>query len=364
MNHGKVYADLMTKYALSEKSKGTEWHHVIPRSIGGDDSKENTVHLPLRAHYIAHLLLVKMATEPKDQWKMMHALKMMSKTRKNVKCNARVYESFKQKYYSAKTHYIVNHNTQEQRRIFVDDPIPEGFVRGGIKKSEEHKAKIGKGNTGKLKPKMAEENRGKKFYTNPDDPLDTVLCRPENAPEGWSQGIKKLSGERGCFYTNLETQDLVMVYDGEEPPEGYVKGNRTDRQLRIGRNNVKKMQTADANEKRKKSKKGKRPWYNAELDDEKWFRDDELPPEGYVKGKSPKHVGRGFKQSNKQKKIATQIFQKSFEVIWTNGDKETVTGIGDFAKSIGLTQSKFDYKRKLGRLHEFGIDEFRELPKS
>lgn len=37
----------------------TEKHHIIPRSMGGKDTKENLVVLTAREHYIAHLLLTK-----------------------------------------------------------------------------------------------------------------------------------------------------------------------------------------------------------------------------------------------------------------------------------------------------------------
>lgn len=37
-----------------------EWHHVLPRCLGGDDSKDNLVPLTGREHYVAHQLLVKL----------------------------------------------------------------------------------------------------------------------------------------------------------------------------------------------------------------------------------------------------------------------------------------------------------------
>lgn len=34
-----------------------EKHHILPRSMGGDDAPENMVYLTLREHFVAHLLL-------------------------------------------------------------------------------------------------------------------------------------------------------------------------------------------------------------------------------------------------------------------------------------------------------------------
>ena len=40
----------------------TEKHHVIPRSLGGNNSKSNLVSLTAKEHFICHLLLPKMLT--------------------------------------------------------------------------------------------------------------------------------------------------------------------------------------------------------------------------------------------------------------------------------------------------------------
>ena len=54
----------------------TEKHHIIPRSIGGNNSKENIVTLTAREHFICHWLLPKM-TSGKSRRSMSHALRMM-----------------------------------------------------------------------------------------------------------------------------------------------------------------------------------------------------------------------------------------------------------------------------------------------
>lgn len=60
MNYNKHY-NLLIKKAKSEKrKKGStyyEKHHIIPRSEGGSDLKENLVLLTAREHYLAHWLL-------------------------------------------------------------------------------------------------------------------------------------------------------------------------------------------------------------------------------------------------------------------------------------------------------------------
>jgi hypothetical protein len=62
----------------------TERHHIIPRSLGGDNQRENIVRLSARAHFLAHWLLTKF-TEGNDRYKMLHAMSCM---RRRVGCRS------------------------------------------------------------------------------------------------------------------------------------------------------------------------------------------------------------------------------------------------------------------------------------
>jgi ribosomal protein S17E len=53
-----------------------EIHHIIPRSLGGNDSEENLVNLTAKEHFICHLLLTKMTTGLHKS-KMIYALNLM-----------------------------------------------------------------------------------------------------------------------------------------------------------------------------------------------------------------------------------------------------------------------------------------------
>lgn len=54
-----------------------EKHHIIPKSLGGSNDKNNIVKLSAKEHFICHLLLVKM-TDKDDKKKMIYALHRMS----------------------------------------------------------------------------------------------------------------------------------------------------------------------------------------------------------------------------------------------------------------------------------------------
>lgn len=78
MNYTKIYNKIIDKRKLHEPIGYTETHHIIPRSLGGSDNKENLVKLTAREHFICHLLLTKIYTNRIEKYKMIHAFMLLS----------------------------------------------------------------------------------------------------------------------------------------------------------------------------------------------------------------------------------------------------------------------------------------------
>ena len=56
----KWYYNIINTARLRESVDGyTEKHHIIPKSLGGSNGKDNLVVLTGREHYICHYLLMK-----------------------------------------------------------------------------------------------------------------------------------------------------------------------------------------------------------------------------------------------------------------------------------------------------------------
>jgi hypothetical protein len=64
----------------------SEKHHIIPKSLGGNNSKENLVKLTAREHFVCHRMLVFM-TSGRDRFKMMSAVAKFMQNSKNQKRN-------------------------------------------------------------------------------------------------------------------------------------------------------------------------------------------------------------------------------------------------------------------------------------
>ncbi len=59
MNYAVVYNNLIKRSQGRLEVERGEWHHILPRSMGGSDDKSNLVKLTYREHFIAHILLYK-----------------------------------------------------------------------------------------------------------------------------------------------------------------------------------------------------------------------------------------------------------------------------------------------------------------
>ena len=65
MNYNKIYCSLILK-ALRRQTMPNkanlvfETHHILPKSMGGQDDASNLVRLTIKEHLLAHLLLYKM----------------------------------------------------------------------------------------------------------------------------------------------------------------------------------------------------------------------------------------------------------------------------------------------------------------
>lgn len=157
MNYKKLYKQICKRGQSRQINTYTEQHHIIPKSLGGDNSRSNLTDLTAREHFICHWLLVKFS-KGDDRHKMLHALRLMKAENPNQKgkrySNAntsRVYESIKVEY------------AKLQSQKFKG----EGNGMYGKKQTQEAKDAISKANTGRIVPleerkKVSDSKKGKK----------------------------------------------------------------------------------------------------------------------------------------------------------------------------------------------------------
>ncbi|HET8688756.1 MAG TPA: HNH endonuclease signature motif containing protein [Methanosarcina sp.] len=89
------YYQIITNALSNIPNDYKERHHIIPKSLGGDNSKENLVDLTAREHFICHWLLTKMVAGDNKR-KMSYALHAMLNLKLDVRYkNSIAYEKNK-----------------------------------------------------------------------------------------------------------------------------------------------------------------------------------------------------------------------------------------------------------------------------
>ena len=78
MNYQKIYNDLVHKRQKEQLlvkcgNCEIETHHIVPHAYGGSNDTANLVNLTLREHFVAHLLLLKIA---QDEGNVFHIIQM------------------------------------------------------------------------------------------------------------------------------------------------------------------------------------------------------------------------------------------------------------------------------------------------
>ena len=157
MNYQKIYNDLIQN-AKDQKllnEQYVEFHHIIPKSLNGTDDNENMVALTARQHYIAHMLLVKIAEERnnlQEYKKMLYAFNCMKWGRLNgkrtFKYNSRLYQRLKEKFSELRISimssknpmsgkiWICNFDLEESQIWDANLPIPDGWIKGRHSKEQ------------------------------------------------------------------------------------------------------------------------------------------------------------------------------------------------------------------------------------
>ena len=124
----------------------TEKHHIVPRSLGGDNSVSNLVRLTAKEHFVCHRLLTKMVCEDAAKIKMHNAAFQMtinSSNQERHKITARTYEVLKRNKSTAmmgNTHGCRPMSAETKRKI--SEAKKGKSVNKGKKISAEQKEKL------------------------------------------------------------------------------------------------------------------------------------------------------------------------------------------------------------------------------
>lgn len=146
MNYKSIYWSIIINRLDNPYIGYTEKHHILPISIGGDNSKENLVNLSAKEHYICHHLLTKMyAIGSIEHGKMLSAFVLMLSTRTNKKITAAGFSKLREEFSKMRSiaqtgelnsqfgsRWICNRTTLQETRLQKGNSLPNGWELGKL----------------------------------------------------------------------------------------------------------------------------------------------------------------------------------------------------------------------------------------
>tara|TARA_R110002167_G_scaffold362214_1_gene581191 strand:+ start:129 stop:680 length:552 start_codon:yes stop_codon:yes gene_type:complete len=148
MNYEKVYYQIIEQAGNRHVDGYVEWHHIVPRCLGGSDDRDNLVPLTAREHFICHWLLTRMHP---DHNGLRYAAHMMSGGENRGRISSRTYKELREN--------LIGPN--KGKKFSDETKLKMSITRKGKKHSEETRLKISKSKEGRKRPPMTEEQKEK-----------------------------------------------------------------------------------------------------------------------------------------------------------------------------------------------------------
>jgi hypothetical protein len=190
----KTYFNIIYRARQRKIDGYFEKHHIIPKSLGGSNKKENLINLTAREHFICHLLLIRMYTGA-NRNKMIHASWAMAtlenKHQERYKISSKIYKLLREQYANIKSNSLKG--------------------KPGIPHSEETKKKISESLTGKKRSPMSEEAKKKLSASLKGKNLGKVRSTEQRLAMS-----KKLKGKLGITHSEETKQKLREINLGKK----------------------------------------------------------------------------------------------------------------------------------------------------
>lgn len=167
MNKYTKWYNRIIQNGKTEKSEGDERHHIVPRSLGGNDEPQNIAFITPREHFVCHWLLTKIHPAGEEHWKMINAFRMMraenpNQQRYSTKITSRVYENLKKEYAKLQSERVAGENNPMWRRTHTEEARRAISKKNtGKKLTDEQVAKQIKAQTGRKRKPFSDEWRAR-----------------------------------------------------------------------------------------------------------------------------------------------------------------------------------------------------------
>lgn len=177
-----------------------EKHHILPKSLGGKNNKENLVNLTAREHFICHRLLTKMVSTTKHKYQMWNAFSCMlyreNSSQQRYQIGSKKFETIKKAGADIKSQLWSGENNPMYNKIH----------------SEESKEKMKIAATGRIRSEEYKENLSKILKNKPKTEKHKASMK-DGASKRWTLEAREQWGikmkERALLKKQKESQECL-----------------------------------------------------------------------------------------------------------------------------------------------------------
>ena len=182
--HSEFYYQRYIKFIefckTSPKEGYTESHHIIPKSLGGTDAKQNLVKLTAREHFIAHWML----------WKVYRNVQM-AMAFNFMRCAPSVNSA---RYINSKIYETLR---EELSKVLTESLSGENHPFYGKRHSKETKEKIARTLTG---VKRSKESIEKQFTSRTRNECKPPMLGKKHSDKFKTENSKRMSGNNNPMF--------------------------------------------------------------------------------------------------------------------------------------------------------------------
>lgn len=181
-----------------ERTGYTEKHHIVPKSIGGNNSADNLVVLTAREHFICHWLLTKMVKTKKQKYQMWNAFSCMlyreNNNQERYKVSSHTFENLKKNNSKLKSKLWSGDNNPMYGKTHTDDA-----------KEKISKAHLGKKRSAESKEKMSQAKKGKSLLEAHKQALKTAWQNNKESRTGSNHPMaRKCVSPDGVLFNSIK----------------------------------------------------------------------------------------------------------------------------------------------------------------
>jgi len=191
-----------------------EKHHIIPKSLGGSNAKDNLVKLTAREHFICHWLLTKMVSTTKHKYQMWNAFGCMvyrsNSNQQRYKINSKTFENIKKEQSKIKSNRFSGKNNPMYNKRGESNPNYKREWTDEHRKnsSESHKGFV-RSNESKVKQSLA--MRGKK--QTPEHIEKRKLVGNKHPRFGYKMTPEEIMRRTETFKKNKLKKDILKILE-------------------------------------------------------------------------------------------------------------------------------------------------------